>query len=65
MDPLVRGSKAKAMRRYVRVTYPYLSEDSLHQYNEVGVCTLVPMCQRALYQHMKRQYKRLFRRTDK
>jgi len=61
----MRGTKAKAIRRYVRETYPYLSVDNLHQADERGTIKLAPMCRRALSQHMKRQYKKLFKRTDK
>lgn len=61
----MRGTKAKAIRRHVAKTYPYLPDESLYQVSEVGVRTLTSMCRRALSQHMKRQYVRLYRRTDK
>ena len=55
----MRGTKAKAMRKYVRKTFPFLSAAPLYRLVEYGTQTavLTPQCQRHMYQHIKRGYK--------
>ena len=53
----MRGKLAKAFRKYVRETYPYLATTNGYlQRGEGGTVTLDPRCQRQLVQHMKRTY---------
>ena len=55
----MRGTKAKAMRQYVRKTFPMLSAASLYRLEGYGTQTavLTPQCQRSMYQRIKRAYK--------
>lgn len=55
----MRGKLAKAIRRYVRETHAFMSEANMYnsEYEGGGTVTLDPRCQRALVQHMKRNYK--------
>ena len=59
----MRGRLAKAIRRYVRETYPFLSTTpGYNREYEGGPVTLDPRCQRFMSQGMKRSYKK--RRTS-
>ena len=55
----MRGTKAKAMRKYVRTTFPMLSAAPLYRLAGYGTQTavLTPQCQRSMYQRIKRAYK--------
>lgn len=55
----MRGSKAKAMRKYVRTQFPFLSAAPLYSLAAYGTSTavLTPQCQRSMYQKIKRAYK--------
>ena len=56
----MRGSKAKAIRKYVRDTWPFLSTTPLYKSSGFGrqpTVTLAEQCQRKLYQDTKRGYK--------
>jgi hypothetical protein len=61
----MRGTKAKAMRKYVRKQFPFLSASPLYTLGEYGSQTavLTPQCQRHAYQKIKRAYK-IARRTN-
>jgi len=60
----VRGTKAKAMRKYVRKQFPFLSASPLYTPEGYGKRTVVlaQQCQRDMYQKIKAAYKRS--RTD-
>jgi hypothetical protein len=55
----MRGKKAKAMRRYTRERFPFLSQEAIYRLGEYGTQTVVlaEQCQRAVYQKIKRSYK--------
>lgn len=56
----MRGTKAKAMRRYVRERFPFLSATTLYRKGLHGFSQAVvaPECQRAVYLKTKSAYKR-------
>ena len=54
----MRGTKAKAMRKYVRDTFPFLSASPLYRRRgTLGTAVLAEQCQRAMYMRIKRAYK--------
>jgi hypothetical protein len=59
----MRGTKAKAMRQYVRKNFPFLSAAPLYRLDGYGTQTavLTPQCQRSMYQRIKRAYKEAHR----
>jgi hypothetical protein len=57
----MRGTVAKAIRRYVRETYPFLSEKPLHIRLPNGQIKLAPQCQRERVQELKRLYRQQLR----
>lgn len=55
----MRGSKAKAIRKYVREKFPFLSAKPLYELNEMsGNTVLAQQCQRHVSQRIKTSYKR-------
>ena len=54
----MNGKKAKRMRRFVRVTYPFMSVEARYRTLPSGQVVLAEVCQRALYLVIKREYKK-------
>ena len=55
----MRGTKAKAIRKYVREQFPFLSTSPLYRRRGThGTAELAEQCARAMVQKIKRAYKR-------
>ena len=55
----MRGTKAKAIRKYVRKQFPFLSTTALYRLESGASSTmvLVEQCQRSMYKGIKKAYK--------
>lgn len=54
----MRGSLAKRLRAHVARRYAFLSEVPLYRQRASGNVTLATQCRRAVYQAVKRNYKK-------
>ena len=48
---------AKKIRKYVRTTYPFMSEETLYRYDAFGSIIVADVCQRAFVRNIKKNYK--------
>ena len=63
----MRGVKAKAMRRYVKERFPFLSASPLYRIGRYGTVQVVlaEQCQRSMYKLVKKAYKEARRSNRK
>lgn len=47
----------KRIRKYVKKTYPFMSEDTLYYVDVFGCITVAAVCQRAFVRNIKRNIK--------
>lgn len=54
----MRGKLAKRLRKHVATRYKFLADQTLYMRSALGTITLAQQCKRAIYQAMKRTYKK-------